>query len=429
MRLLWTVCLLNLTCAAACGGSGSAVTSDGGGSRDGGSADGGPGPVQALTYGPLGAFSQPTAEYVAFHQAARGALDFDRSLFALAVHDDRLYVGHGDATLNLGTVQPIEVRSLTAPDAAPRSEGATGEEAITLFRHCGEVFCIPGIDATENGLVGNVYFLRPGAGDGGAGDGGAGDGGGGRSDAWQKVRGVPGALHVHDLTRWRGLLYAVGSGAPTMDEYNAGRIRGYLWRSRDEGNTWEIAQERVNSAGGDLRFTHFLPLGDALYVFGFRSSGGRIVEFLPYRFDGTALETTPLASMARVYVLGTWQLSATRGLVRGIDASAQPLRFRTWLVEAGEARVVAGALDALTLVDAEPQPDGSALLLVTEGNERDTPPPRWETRILWTADFTTFRSLAAASLDPGAQPTSLASWRQSLWVGDAAGTLWRATGR
>ena len=84
--------------------------------------------MEALTYDAPAPVAHPIADYITLHQTARGALDFDRSIFDLAVHEDRLYFGYGDATNNLGTVRAIEIRSLSAPDASPLREATTGED-------------------------------------------------------------------------------------------------------------------------------------------------------------------------------------------------------------------------------------------------------------------------------------------------------------
>ncbi len=109
------------------------------------------------------AWDVPIQDYLDAGEAELGHTDFLRGLHALDVYDDRLYFGFGDANLNLGRVFPVEVRAYS--DDSPgawSSEFTTDEEQVDRFRRSNDGLLVPGIDATEDAWLGNVYATFPG---------------------------------------------------------------------------------------------------------------------------------------------------------------------------------------------------------------------------------------------------------------------------
>jgi len=106
-----------------------------------------------------GLWRSPLEDYIAAVVEEKGlALDaFDHAVKDLALFDGRLYFGYGDWTNNLG---PVEVRSFASPDGLHAAEFTADEESIDYYRDLGDTLAIPGVDATEDALVGNV-FLKP----------------------------------------------------------------------------------------------------------------------------------------------------------------------------------------------------------------------------------------------------------------------------
>ena len=116
-----------------------------------------------LAFEPPQPWAMPIADYIAFG-AANFPDGFNRALTTLQVFADRLWIGYGDATANLGTRVPIEFRSFASPDeptwtaahvlassqgAPQRTASDTGEEQIEPYRVCNGVLCQSGVDSND----------------------------------------------------------------------------------------------------------------------------------------------------------------------------------------------------------------------------------------------------------------------------------------
>ena len=183
--------------------------------------------ITELEFEDFSTWAWPIEDYIEAGVAEHGA----ESQFMTDIHDlhvfaDKLYVGYGDATVNMGRVFPIDVRAWTSPEPeALVSEFVTDEEQIDRYRSQGDILTIPGIDATEDAWLGSVYAKPSGK-------------------AWFKSRTLKQGVHVHDCITFGGAWYAVGSGA-TQAEWTASNIHSLLWKSTDRKVKSKKQKERV----------------------------------------------------------------------------------------------------------------------------------------------------------------------------------------
>ncbi len=349
---------------------------------------------------------------------------FSRGITTLEVFDGRLWMGYGDATRNMGSKVPIEFRSLASSDdptwvAAPvlaggqgapqRTPTDTGEEQIEPYRVCGGVLCQAGVDSTdadelwtqakgpERRIEGNFFRYEDGS--------------------WRKLRTIPGGEHVHDLGFLDGVIYAVGSGADDRAEFEGGQIFRYLWRSRDQGATFETVQRVLypEFGKGDTRFRKLLAVGRTLYVFGYVEPDGGPREGRHLRVGDGELEELGGVLATRV-VARTYELPDGTGLVvtRSQDGRTRVFRAR----ENGFTDLVAWA--ERRVIDAAVAPE-HARLLVLSGDLGEP-----EHFAVHSASLDALEELELA-LDFGLEaPSALALWEHRLFIGTNAGAIWRA---
>lgn len=132
-------------------------------------ADVGPPLLSTLRCGAPALWAEPLRDYLAVGERQTMGGAFLRAVQDLAVYDDRLYLGYGDANINLGRATPIEVRSFRDDGAAEAAaEFRSDEEQLEQYRELDGDLWIAGVDATEDAWLGNVYW-RPRATPGGGG--------------------------------------------------------------------------------------------------------------------------------------------------------------------------------------------------------------------------------------------------------------------
>ena len=350
---------------------------------------------------------------------------FHRGITALQVFGGRLWIGYGDATKNLGTVVPIEFRSFASPDEARWSaaevlgegQGApqrtptdTGEEQIEPYRVCGGVLCQAGVDSNDPDelwtqaksparvIEGNFFRLE--------------------GERWRKFRSIPGGEHVHDVAHFEGALYAVGSGADDRAEFEGGQVFRYLWRSTDGGASFEtVHRERYPELGkGDTRFRKLLAVEDALYVFGYVNPyvDGGPLEGRHLRLRGGTLHELD-GVLAPLVVQRTWQLPDGTGLVvtRAEDGQTRSFRARAdGFEELAQWR-------GRRVIDVALGERGEVLLLGGKPGQ----PELFAIERALLDDLETLVPLLELGSDP---PTALALWGGDLFLGTAAGEIWRA---
>jgi hypothetical protein len=351
---------------------------------------------------------RPIDDYIA---AVQETLDlepdrFDHALKELEVFDDRLYLGYGDWTENTGSAVGIEVRYFDDPEGEVVSEFDTDEESIDYYRVWDDTLYIPGVDATEDALIGNVY-VKPSGG------------------TWTKVRSLEQNLHVLDVFGRDGAMYASGGGCDDMDHYYAGDDQGLVYRSEDGGATWAIDFEwHDGDTNAVVRYEYFAGVEDDFYVFGntINATTYRLTN-VPRRWDGGAW--TPVDLLEDAWVQRTWQLDPTAAVARGVDLSTGT--FRAWRILAGEATRALGRFDSLRHmpVDFFPVADDDMLILTREENrypDEAEPPFGWH---VWrTPDLFTLEELFTFSSD--ASFVCLALWRDAIYLGSTDGGIWRS---
>jgi hypothetical protein len=352
------------------------------------------------------AWAHPIDDYIEINTEELGHTDFLQGVHELYPFEDRLYIGYGDANLNLGRITPIELRywqGLEDP-AAVAHDFIVDEEQVDHFRQAGDTLLLPGVDATEDDLLGNVYAQPAGG-------------------AWSKSRTLEYAWHVHDIAAVGESLYACGSGG-TIEDYESSDVNAYVWRSDDSGETFVIDQAYDHpDPPGDNRFTGLLTVDDALHVFGYASDTSSINRFHAFTLGADGLEE--LAGLSRVFVTRTQALSESQGLLVGVSVGTV-LTWRAWTLAGGEAEV-ASALDGITILDLQPVGDGRTLVLAIEGNDYPAPTEGpWQVSVGLTGDASSLETLVSWEAD--LWPEAVAYYQGSLLVGMADGSVWRAEG-
>jgi hypothetical protein len=97
-----------------------------------------PTPLAGQSFGAPQAWATPIADYLAAGEAEVKSLAFLRGIHDLASYEGQLYLGFGDANLNLGRIFPIDFRAFTDPsDATAHGELVTDEEQLDRYRRVG----------------------------------------------------------------------------------------------------------------------------------------------------------------------------------------------------------------------------------------------------------------------------------------------------
>ena len=359
--------------------------------------------IEEMIFGEFQLWANPTKDFIDYNTEKLGHSDFMHDIFAMTVFEDRLYFGYGDANLNLGHDTPIEVRYWDEPvPDGYKFDFIVDEEQVSRYRIDGELFMIPGVDATEDGLMGNAYTM-PAGGD------------------WYKSRTLEGGWHVHDMVRIGETIYACGSGG-TKDDYTNSTVNAFVWRSTDGGETFQVHVKSPHPAPpGDHRYTSLLGVGEQLYVFGYYSDG-QFSYAIAYFLDGSELKLAE--QMLDFYVIDTIPLTHDRGMLAGVRIG-DPLKFGMNLVT-GDGVEAAAALDGYTYVNSQPLGDGRAVVLLFKGDQCPSPEAgSWLATVMLTdGESATIR----ATLSTPIVPSSVALWRDDLYLGLSDGSVWRSEG-
>ncbi len=362
--------------------------------------------LSALTFGDFDGWAEPLEDYIDALTAEYGGNGFHHSVWDLAVYEDRMYFGYGDADINSGRIFPTELRYFSDPDEPDgwASEFAVDEEMVEQYRQFegDDGLYIAGLDATEDDLMGNAYNRHP-------------------DTDWVKSRTLEHALHVHDAAVWDGVLYASGSGC-TWEEYDAFTISSMFWTSTDGGESYGVVEKMIHPSVGDARWTRLLPLADELYLFGHRTDGQYINELIPHVYDGTDLTAMP--DLDNRWVWETWPVDGNRGLVSAVKFGFGTTTHVAYLLEAGGSVDDLDELEDETLVDAFEVAPGQWLLLARDGIGYGDEPGA-DHRILFTTDFDDYHELTTFEADD-AWPTSVGYYGGHLFLGLDDGEIWRA---
>ena len=360
--------------------------------------------IEEMVFGEFQLWANPTKDFIDYNTGKLGHSDFMHDIFAMAVFEDRLYFGYGDANLNLGHDTPIEVRYWDEPvPDGYKFDFIVDEEQVSRYRIDGDLFMIPGVDATEDGLMGNAYTMPAGG-------------------EWYKSRTLDGGWHVHDMVRIGETIYACGSGG-TKEDYNNSTVNAFLWRSTDGGESFQVHVKSPHpDPPGDHRYTSLLGIGEQLYVFGYYSDG--VFSYaIAYYLDGNELKLAE--NMLDFYVIDTIPLTHDVGMLAGVRIG-DPLEFGMNLVT-GDGPEAAVALGGLTPLNAQPLGDGRAVVLMLAGDEYPFPEATsWLAHIALT-DGESMTELATVQTD--VIPSSVALWRDNLYLGMSDGSVWRSEGQ
>ena len=75
--------------------------------------------------------------------------DFNKNITELTPYEDRLWIGYGDANVNLGGEIPITFRSFSSANNPEVLIGLSGEEQFDRFRMLGWSIVDGGVDSVE----------------------------------------------------------------------------------------------------------------------------------------------------------------------------------------------------------------------------------------------------------------------------------------
>ena len=363
--------------------------------------------ITELEFEDFSTWAWPIEDYIEAGVAEHGA----ESQFMTDIHDlhvfaDKLYVGYGDATVNMGRVFPIDVRAWTSPEPeALVSEFVTDEEQIDRYRSQGDILTIPGIDATEDAWLGNVYVGEPGG-------------------AWFKSRTLEQGVHVHDTLIDGSTVWACGSGA-TPQEWDVGAIHSLVHRSDDGGETFEVAFRVPNEFPiGDARFTSLAMIDGAVTAFGYRSDDSwSIQRLIAWRVEDD--ELVDWERMGDVLVDHAVSLEDGRALAHGVYVGGT-LRFATRLMD-GDGSEDFDHVDEMTVLDLSMLADGRVLVMAQEGDAY--PMPNEDHALVmavWDPSDDSWTLLKEQT--SGTLPTSIAFWRGALYMGLQDGRVRRSEG-
>lgn len=132
----------------------------------------------------------------------------------LFIYDNRLYIGYGDATINTG---PTDIMYYDLKDNTVHTQFSVDDEEISVFRMYEKTLFVPGIDATEDWELGNIYMME--------------------GDTWKKKRTIPNGIHVFDILMHQGILYCATGTFFNYGE-NEGIAPGAILSSQDMGDSW-----------------------------------------------------------------------------------------------------------------------------------------------------------------------------------------------
>jgi len=163
----------------------------------------------------------------------------------LQIFNGKIYVGYGDAVINTG---PTDIIAFDLGTGEFVNEFTVDEEGIYTYKIIDGTLMIPGIDATEDWLFGNIYILE--------------------NDAWTKLRSIPHGIHVNDLESYGERLFAsTGTFGNIGDDVE--HYFGALFSSTDRGKTWDLAYATPSDDRSIFRVNALLEYKNALYAFPF----------------------------------------------------------------------------------------------------------------------------------------------------------------
>lgn len=377
-----------------------------------------PSPIAEQSFGPFAPWSSPIEDFRSFgvDNMIEG---FTQEVTDLAVFEDRLWFGYGDANLNFGTKMlkyadgGIQFRYFDDPNnAAAKGDLVSGDEMIEHFRQFDGGLWYAGIDSTDpdeltsRPLIGGNFYRRD-------------------DDGWKKFRSVPGGEHVHDTAFFDGRIFTVGSGATDRTEWEAGNIFRYLWESSDKGETFTVTHRighPTQGGAGDSRFVHLLPVGDTMYVFGYWSDFAANQAYVANAYyDGETVTefTAEDASILKgIWPTGTLPLPDGNGLVWGVNVDTATLKYQIWWVGM-DGSVAQMELGDRTVMDVYLNAETEELVYLTYAGSayaEFTDPVETTVLVADVAEPWKTKEIATFT-DPTVHLVSLAYWQGYLFAG------------
>ncbi|WP_299408131.1 hypothetical protein [Acaryochloris sp. IP29b_bin.148] len=135
---------------------------------------------------------------------------YARNVWVMYPFQNQVYLGHGDSNANQG---PIPLWFFDPQSQQFQFNFVAPEEQIRDFQRINATLYTPGIDSRESWKFGNIYRFQ--------------------KRRWQKVRTLPGGVHVWSIQGFKRQLWSV---IRRRDN------RGYLLRSANNGRTWQDVQ-------------------------------------------------------------------------------------------------------------------------------------------------------------------------------------------
>lgn len=370
--------------------------------------------IAALTFSAPTKWAAPIEDYIAVGKKKKPDMNFLRGIHDMVVYLDRLYIGYGDANINLGRDTPIAFRYFPSPDETKVvSEFNSDEEQLDRYRILGTSLFMAGIDATEDAWLGNVYIKEG-------------------KEKWLKSRTLQGGVHVHDCVLYQDKPFCVGSGAKQA-EWKQGKIFAHLWSSDDKGKSFQIVHRRQNPNRGDARWVRLLPQAKWLFVFGYQTNAqGQINSLNNSVYDGKTV--TPIQSgsllLSQVLVSETDIISPTLGLLRGVNVVKTPLRNVFLRMQDGKNPVPIEEFKDQTVLDIFTHKASGESIILSHDNSlyNDVRNLKsWDVHVWRTEQFKHFTKMM--SFTTQRPPKSIAYWKGSLYFGDQWGEVWRSTGK
>lgn len=368
--------------------------------------------IGSLTYDALKKWATPIEDYIKAGDTKHGAGNFYRDVHDLCVYKDRLYLGYGDANVNMGRTFPIEFRYFASPSSAQvTTEFKSHDEQLENYRLIGQDLFMAGIDSSEDAWLGNVYYKW--------------------GDAqWVKGRTLQGGVHVHDVARFGNNLYAVGSGA-TQAEWGQGKIYAHLWESIDKGKTFTIKARKYNEGLGDRRYVRLLPLKKTLYLFGYWYQSSSSLKPSNARFDGSTREDLAATHPLRyIWAHHTEPINEDLGILLGMKiVVVKTLKYSVWKVSGGDKVSTVDFFDQQRVIDLYKVPHTGEVLVLSHDESDYTKVGQlksWKVHLYLTRDFSSFVELLSFTTTD--RPRAIAYWQDSIYYGNARGEVWRAEG-
>ncbi|MDR1671671.1 MAG: hypothetical protein LBR57_04035 [Alistipes sp.] len=251
---------------------------DPGGDDPGGDDPGGDDPGEPQPLGDVSAIIETLGNPLRERYADNTQWVFARNVWDMHAFAGKIYFGGGNSNNEPPAVNagPADLWALDPATRQFTKEYTVNEEQIHLLRDFDDQLYIPGHDSREGWNLGNFYRLTNGV--------------------WKKHRTVPLGIHVYDIYKWGGRLYAAigpdgGRGIQVSD---------------DDGTTWTGAFDYPSTTS---RHYTLVPVGNELMAnIYYLSSAYSVVFYCPE--PGAKFVYSIDRELASRFALGT--LSATR---------------------------------------------------------------------------------------------------------------------